>query len=202
MNDKNRVAIYARVSRGEKQETENQLRELREYCQRMNWPIIQEYIDTESGAKGKGERKAFTQMFTDASERKFDIVLFWALDRFTREGLAKTIFYLQQLDSSGVRFHSFKEDYLDSGNELVCDILLSVLASLAKQERKRISERTKAGLETARRKGKILGAPPKIYLIDKIAKLKMEGFSKNAIAQKLKISRGTVYKYIGSTMAL
>lgn len=201
MNDKNRIAIYARVSRGEKQETENQLRELREYCQRMNWPIIQEYIDTESGAKGKGERKAFTQMFADAGERKFDIVLFWALDRFTREGLAKTIFYLQQLNAFGVRFHSFKEDYLNSDNEMVRDILISVLASLAKQERRRISERTKAGLETARRKGKRLGAPPKDHLAGIIHKLKLDGMSKQAIAKKLHVARATVYKYLAKKIS-
>lgn len=196
MSDQKRVAIYARVSTREKQDVENQLRELREYCQRMQFTIVQEYIDTESGAKGKGERKAFTQMFTDANQRKFDTVLFWALDRFSREGLARTIFYLQQLDSYGVRFHSYKEESLNSDSELVRDILLSVLASLAKQERRRISERTKAGLETARRKGKRLGAPPKDHLAGAIHKFKEAGMSKQSIAKKLHLSRATVYKYL------
>lgn len=195
MNDKNRAALYARVSTRERQEVVNQLHELREYCKRMKYAIVREYVDNESGAKGRGERKEFTQMFEDANRKKFDILIFWALDRFSREGLAKTIFYLQQLDSCNVRFHSYREEFLNSDNELVRDILLSVLASLAKQERKRISERTKAGLETARRKGKRLGAPPKTEMIDKIAKLKAEGLSKNAIAKRLKIARGTVHKY-------
>lgn len=189
------VAIYARVSRGKKQEVENQLRELRAYCKRMQYTIYGEYIDRESGAKGKNERKAFAQLFQDASKRLFDIVLFWALDRFTREGLAKTIFYLQQLDSYGVRFRSYREQYLNSDNELVRDILLSVLASLAKQERRRISERTKAGLETARRKGKRIGRPSKAHLQEEIKLLAQKGFSKNAIARKLTIDYKTVLKY-------
>ena len=73
-----------------------------------------------------------------------DTTPFWALDRFTREGLQKTIYYLQQLDNFGVNFHSFTEPYLNTDQEFVRDILISVLASLAKQERRRISERTKA----------------------------------------------------------
>lgn len=195
MNEQKRVAIYARVSTREKQDVENQLQQLREYCQRMQYTIVREYVDSESGTKGRGERKQFTLLFEHASQRQFDIVLFWALDRLTREGLAKTIFYLQQFDSHGVAFHSFKEEYLNSDNELVRDILLSVLASLAKQERRRISERTKAGLETARRRGKHLGAPSKRDVAEKIAKLRVEGLSKSQIAGKLKIARGTVYKY-------
>jgi len=189
------VAIYARVSTKDKQDVTNQLRELRQWVKRMGYAVYQEYVDNESGSKGRGERKQFTKMFQDASQRKFDLVLFWALDRFTREGLQKTIYYLQQLDNCGVKFHSYREEYLNTDNELVKDILISVLASLAKQERRRISERTKAGLETARRKGIQLGAPAKAFLRDDITKLIADGLSKKAIAKKLGVSRVTVYKY-------
>ena len=75
------------------------------------------------------------------------------------------------------------------------NILLSVLASLAKQERQKISDRTKAGLATARRKGKRPGQPTKEYLRDDIAQLASKGLSKSAIAKKFKVSRDTVYKY-------
>lgn len=57
----------------------------------MGYKIYREYIDSESGSKGKGERQQFAKMFADASMRKFDPVLFWALDRFTRKGLQKTV---------------------------------------------------------------------------------------------------------------
>ena len=96
-------------------------------------------------------------------------------------------------------FHSCKEEYLNTNNELVRDILISVLASLAKQERRRISERTKAGLETARKKGKRLGPPSKEYLKYDIAELVEQGLSKKAIAKKLKVSRSTVLKYYPRT---
>ncbi|NIR47273.1 recombinase family protein [candidate division KSB1 bacterium] len=105
--------------------------------------FYQEYVDRGSGSSGRAERAAFSRLFEVARKRKFDLVVFWALDRFTREGLQKTIFYLQQLESFGVHFHSYQEEYLHTDNEMARDILLSVLSSLAKQERVRISERTR-----------------------------------------------------------
>jgi DNA invertase Pin-like site-specific DNA recombinase len=89
-------------------------------------------------------------LFDDAAKRKFDCVLFWALDRFTREGMAQTIMHLQRLASHGVSFHSFTEAHLASDNELVRDVLLALLSSLAKVEAQKISERTKAGREVSR----------------------------------------------------
>ena len=159
---KTRVAIYLRISTTEKgQETDNQLLQLQDFCQRQCWEIIDIYIDRESGRKGRRERAAFAQMFEDAAKRHFDIVLFWSLDRFTREGIRKTIHYLQQLDQLGVRFKSLTEPLLDTENELVAHIVVGVLSYLAQQEAVKISERTKAGLARVKAQGKTLGAPSK-----------------------------------------
>jgi len=73
--------------------------------------------------------------------------------------MATTVGYLQRLTSHGVAFRSFTEEHLSTENELVRNILLATLASLAKLEREKISQRTKAGLERARAKGKVLGRP-------------------------------------------
>jgi len=75
-NHKTQVAIYARVSTKDKQDVENQLRELRRWTKKMGYKIYQEYIDNESGSNGRGQRQQFTQMFQDAAQRKFDLVLF------------------------------------------------------------------------------------------------------------------------------
>ena len=83
-----RTAIYARVSTDKGQDTENQLVQLREYCTRQGWTITNEYVDQASGKTS--ERDAFKRLFEDASRRVFDIVLVWALDRFTREGVLET----------------------------------------------------------------------------------------------------------------
>jgi DNA invertase Pin-like site-specific DNA recombinase len=73
--------------------------------------------------------------------------------------MAATIGYLQRLASHRVGFRSFTEEHLSTENELVRNILLATLASLAKLEREKISQRTKAGLEPARAAGKHLGRP-------------------------------------------
>jgi DNA invertase Pin-like site-specific DNA recombinase len=105
-----RVAIYARVSTDDKgQDPENQLRELRAWCINSGHVIFREYVEHESGRKGADRRKQFAALFDDAAKRKFDCVLFWALDRFSREGMAQTIAHLQRLVSHGVVFHSCTE---------------------------------------------------------------------------------------------
>jgi DNA invertase Pin-like site-specific DNA recombinase len=128
-----RVAIYARVSTSDKgQDPENQLRELRAWCVNSGHTIAQEYVEAETDRKGADKRKRFAALFEDAAKRKFDLVLFWALDRFSREGMAQTIGHLQRLNSYGVSFHSYTEPHLATDNELVRNILLALLSSLAK----------------------------------------------------------------------
>ena len=116
-----RIAIYARVSTDDKgQEPENQLRQLREWC--AGHEIAREYIDRETGRKGINGRKQFAALFEDAHKRKFDTVLFWSLDRFSREGMVPTILHLQRLASYGVGFHSYTEAHLATDNELVRNV--------------------------------------------------------------------------------
>ena len=98
-------------------------------------------------------------MMLAASQNRFDRLVFWALDRLSREGVAKTIKYLQDLKGWGVEWRSYTQPFLDTGNEMVNDIVLSVLAALAKQERAVIAERTLAGLQRARKAGKKFGRP-------------------------------------------
>ncbi len=156
------VALYARVSTKDKgQDVENQLAQLREFCERQGYVIHDEYMDDESGTKGKRERDGFNRLFEDASKRKFDVVLVWSLDRFTREGIGKTIFYLQQLDGLGVNFKSYTEQYLDTDNELIRHVVLGMLAYFAKLQREKISENTKSALARKKAQGVKLGQPSK-----------------------------------------
>lgn len=178
------VAIYARVSTRDRQEAENQLREIRSYCKKQAWPVIREYIDRESG--GSATRPAFRRLFADAHQRKFDLILFWALDRFSREGVLKTLTYLHELESAGVEFKSYTERYIDSSG-IFKEAILAILATLAKQERIRLSERVKAGLDRARAAGKRVGRPKlPAPLTNEIRRLYRSGLSKRAIARRLR----------------
>jgi len=194
-----RVAIYARVSTDDKgQNSENQLIALREWCTRSGHEIAAEYVEHESGKKGTERRRQFARLFEDAHRREFDLVLFWALDRFSREGMVQTIMHLQKLDSYGVKFHSYTEAHLNTDNELVANVLLAFLSTLAKTEAQKISERTKAGLERARRRGAKIGRPRlEEGLRSEITQRLAEGATPFAVARTLGIDRKTVLKYAG-----
>ena len=156
-----RVAIYTRVSTAHGgQEPLNQLMQLRAWCAAADHQIVREYTDQVSGAKSVSNRPQLAAMMEDAHRRQFDVVLVWALDRLSREGMVPTITLLQRLASYGVAFHSYSEPMLSTDNELVRDIVLAVMASLAKVEHQKIGERTKAGLQRARANGKRLGREP------------------------------------------
>lgn len=166
------VAIYARVSTRDKQETLNQLAQLREFCRRQGWQAPTEYIDRETGSTPA--REEFQKMLLDASQRKFDLILFWALDRLTREGTLATLQYLERLTSYQVGYKSFTEPYLDSCGTFK-DVVISLLATMAKQERLRMGERVRAGIAQARRDGKRLGRPPlRTLTVGEIARLRSE----------------------------
>jgi DNA invertase Pin-like site-specific DNA recombinase len=185
-----RVAIYCRVST-DRQETENQALQLREFAAKQGWTVSHEYVDYESG--GKADRAQFQQMLSDAHRRKFDLLLFWALDRFGREGALKTLQHLERLESYGVAYRSFTEQYIDSAG-IFKEVVVAIIATLAKQERIRRSERTKAGLQRVRAAGRHLGPPRRLngQHTAAIASLRSQGLSGREIARRLTISEGSV----------
>jgi DNA invertase Pin-like site-specific DNA recombinase len=194
-----KVAIYARVSTKDKgQDTENQLRELRQFAASSGWTIAREYIDHESAKSG--DRDEFQAMLADASKRKFKAVLVWALDRFTREGIEATFAYVRQLKDGGVDFVSYSEPHFRTTGP-AGTLMLAVAALIAEQERKRISDRTKAGLETARRWGQVLGRPAIKVDTARVIELHKAGDGVIKIASALscsgqKISRETVRRIL------
>ena len=184
-----KICVYARVST-DKQDTENQLRELREFAAKQGWQITREYVD--EGISGtKAERAELQQMFSDASRRKFDLVLFWALDRLSREGVLQTLQYLNRLDSYGVGYRSYTEPFFDSCG-VFKDAIVAIMATLAKQESVKRSERTRAGLAVARARGSVFGRPRLVASASEVARLRATGLSGRAIAKQLGISEGSV----------
>jgi DNA invertase Pin-like site-specific DNA recombinase len=192
------ACLYARVSTKDvRQDTENQLLALREYCAKQGWQIAAEYVDHETG--GTSKRPQFQQMFTDARARKFDMVFFWSLDRFSREGVTETLNHLQRLTGYGVAWRSYTEEYLDSCG-MFRDAVLAILAVIAKQERVRRSERAKAAIERLRKQGRTdhLGRPRKILNRDKIRQMHQQGIGMRAIGKQFRISAMSVSRIVAS----
>lgn len=190
-----KTALYVRCStKNHNQDVENQLIQLKAFCERSAYEIVKVYQDYESG--DHKTRKGFNEMLNDARTRKFQLLVFWSLDRFSRSGTRQTIQYLQLLESYHVIYKSYTEQYIDSAG-IFSDVIISILSTLAKQEKVRLSERVKAGLDRARTKGRI-GGRPKLNqeLIAKIRELKSQGFSNRHIGRELKIGNSTVGQYV------
>jgi Site-specific recombinases, DNA invertase Pin homologs len=193
-----RAALYLRVSTADGEQTEdNQRRELREFLDTEGYNLAAEYVDHESGRKGRREREAFDRMFRAAENREFDILVFWSLDRFSREGIRKTISYLKQLDALGVDFRSYTEPYLNTDHELISHILLAVMSYFNEYEDEKISRRTKAGLERAREQGKQIGRPSKFHRYkEDLEAMIDEGCSMAEMKRRTGLAYNTVKKYV------
>lgn len=191
-----KVALYGRVSTKDgRQDAENQLIQLRDYCAKQKWEIVHEYVDHETG--GHSRRKHFQQMFADARVGKFDLLLFWSLDRLSREGVLETLQHLERLTDAGVEYRSHTEAFLDSTGPFK-EAIIGILAAIAKQERARRSERAAAAIARLRRQGKTdhLGRNRLLigHKLEQIRKLHAEGLSLRAIGKQLHVSPMTVMR--------
>jgi putative DNA-invertase from lambdoid prophage Rac len=185
-----RCALYVRCSTSE-QDTENQLAQLRQWAESQGWEVVRVYEDYATGKNSA--REQLQAMFVDAEHKRFDCLCFWALDRLTREGPLKTLLHLERLSNAGIKVKSFTEPWLDTTTAMG-ELLAPIVAWVGKQERIRISERTKAGLQTARRKGKVLGRPKLVVDRQRIAELHNSGLSVRQIAAGMGCSSGFVHK--------
>jgi len=145
-----------RVSKSDAtQDPENQKEPLKKLAESLGLEVVGEYTDMASG--GNSNRPKFQKMLKDSKEKKFNIILVWSLDRFSREGIINTLHYLEELRKSGIALKSLQESWLDTSDGGMGQLLIAIFSWVARQERERISERTKAGLQRAKLGGKKLG---------------------------------------------
>ena len=148
-----RVGIYARVSTHDQQTLPMQLERMREYIEHRGWTLAAEVEEVGSGAKTRPKRE---ELLRRAKRREIDAILVWKLDRFGRS-LADLVMTLNELREMGVVFVSLTES-LDfstpSGRAMA-----GILSTFAEFERDIIRERVKAGIASAREKGKAHGRP-------------------------------------------
>jgi len=184
-----KAAIYARVSTKDKgQDVQNQLMQLKRYAAAQGWEVA-EYIDHESGKHS--DRDAFRKMFAAAAAREVDVVLVWALDRLTREGVWVTFDHIRKLTSYGVQFESLTEAHFRTTGP-AGELMIAIAAWIAKQERARISERTKAGMARVMAQGKHVGRPKAVFKHWRVIKLRDAGLSWTEISRKMRIPASTL----------
>ena len=192
-----RLALYARCSTSD-QSVNLQLDSLRDYANARRFEMVDEYIDEGvSGAKVK--RPALDRLLADAHRRRFDAVLVWKLDRLGRS-LSHLIRVVDQLGSLGVDLVSLGDPGLDTTNPHG-RLIFSIMGAVAEFERDLIRERTRAGLASARRRGKRLGRPRCPFSLAKAQTLLASGLSVSAAARELGISRATLRRALAENVS-
>lgn len=194
------IAIYYRVSterqdlKSQKDATEAWLAGLSEEKKPKKILVFED-----EGLSGKHtERPAYQDMLKAAYGGKFDTIVVYRLDRFSRNA-SDAIKTLLSLDEIGVGFISVTQPVLNLGHENPFRrTMLAAFAEIAEIERQTIVTRVKAGLDAARQRGVKLGAPSKISDETKIHidRLRSEGLSLRAIAKRIGISYGAVQKIV------
>jgi len=188
-----KVALYARVSTSN-QETANQLLILRQWAESAGHQIVAEFVD--EGISGKtSKRPAFQQMLESARRLEFELLCFWALDRLSREGALETMLHLRRLTEYGVKWRSHTEEYINSLGPFA-DVIVSLMGTIAKLERVKLSERTKAGLARTKARGTVLGrrANETNYTAARQAKIDFPNASTRALARIVGCSAETVIR--------
>ena len=189
-----KAAIYCRVSTSD-QKTDMQLMDLRKYAKDRGMSIHQEYVD--NGISGSiKKRPALDKLMADAKKKRFDLVVVWRFDRFARSSrhLVEALHTFRHL---GIDFISFNEN-IDTSSPLG-EAIFTIISAMSQLERDIIRERVKAGLKTARNKGKTLGRPKLSVDINKIKEMQNNGDSVRDIARRMNVSTATVSRLLNSS---
>lgn len=158
------VAIYARVSTDDKdQNPETQLMPLREYCQRQNWGVFEEFVDFVP-AGDHARRYRWNCLLLEASWKHFDVILVYRLDRAFRTML-DGVNTLERLRGWGVGFRSYSEPYIDTTTPMG-ELMFHISAAWAQLERGILAERVTAGMARAKAQGIHVGRPRVIDQVD------------------------------------
>ena len=190
-----RIAIYARVST-DKQTCENQLQELRVIAERMNYTIVSEFVDNGiSGMKTRQDRPALDQLMKSATQRKFDMVMCWSIDRLGRS-LQNLVEILNELQAMKIDLF-FLQQGMDTSTPSG-RMIFSVFGAIGEFERNLIRERVIAGQKRAVANGVKMGRPSKMNdgMRSAIQLLREKGMGIKQIARELKVGIGTVYSVI------
>jgi DNA invertase Pin-like site-specific DNA recombinase len=190
-----RAAIYVRVSTTD-QHPEAQLHPLREYAEARGFDVVDEYID--HGVSGaKDSRPALDRMMTAARRRDLDVIVTVKLDRIARS-VQHLVGVASEFEALGVDL-VVRDQSIDTSTP-TGKLTFHVLAALAEFERDLIRERTQAGLDLARKRGKRFGRPPATdsKQRERIVRLRKSGHSLRTIAERVGVGRGTVQRVLAA----
>jgi DNA invertase Pin-like site-specific DNA recombinase len=193
-----RAALYMRVStKGHGQTTETQAVALRDYAGHRVFEIVEQYRD-EGISGSKDSRPALDRLMKDARTRKFDVAIVARFDRFARS-VSHLLRALEEFNHLGIDFVSLSES-IDTSTPMG-KMIFTVLGAVAELERNLIKERVHMGISRARKEGKQLGRPKRIFDRQK-AQMMLQTMSAREVARQLGVSRGVVKRILSGPDAL
>ncbi len=191
-----KVALYCRVSTSTKEQTtENQIRELKSYCERMDYEVVKIYEDEVSGAKSRENRPAYSELCKDAFLKRFDTIIGWDVSRFGRS-MKEFVHFLSDMDEKGIGVIAVKNG-LDT-NSSSGRMMMKLIGVLEEWNREMLIERTNAGLARTVANGTKLGRKSVLTpsIKRKILDAKRDGLSIRKIAGEVGINRGAVQRFL------
>ena len=188
-----RAALYLRVST-DRQSTENQRPEVEQLARARGYTVAHVYEEQASAAK---HRPMYEQMLKNARRGKFDVLVVWAIDRFGRS-MNGNLTDVLELDRIGVTVVSVRESWLDTGGP-VRNLLIAIFSWVAEQERSRLVERTKAGMDAARRRGAKIGRPKKRVDVERARELRADGKALREVAALMGVGTATLHRALAAS---
>jgi DNA invertase Pin-like site-specific DNA recombinase len=187
-----RASFYVRVST-DAQTVENQIHELQKVAERRGWDVVEVYKDAGiSGAKGRNGRPGLDSLLNDATRRKFDVVMAWAIDRLGRS-LSDLLDTIQHLEAYCVDLY-LDQQAIDTTTPMG-KLIFQVTGAFAEFERTMIRQRIKAGLKRTVAQGVKLGRPKIDSTTErKVRKQLAKGVGILKVAKSLRIGTGTVQR--------
>ena len=153
-----RVTFYARVSTDKDEQKHSYKNQITHYEEKIknvfNWTFVDGYMDEGITGTSINKRDDFNRMIEDANNKKFDLILTKDICRFARNTVDTLVTTRELLKNGiGVFFELDNINTLSSEGEL----RLTIMASLAQDESRKISERVRFGFEKSIKKGVVLG---------------------------------------------
>lgn len=194
-----KVTIYARISTDNLgQDVDRQLHEVRAFCERMQYEVVNEYVD-EGFARTTRNRPALDKLIKDARQRKFKLVISDELSRFA--GTPTLLLnLLEDLKIYGVCLVSVKEG-IDTSTP-IGEMVATMLSAISKMELFNISHRVKSGIKNARRKGDGGWGRPSNLTNEKEREIRLmrlkEGWGIRKLSREFKVGQTTVRRVLAA----
>ena len=190
-----RAAIYHKSEKNTiEEETLRQIKELEDWCTKRGFDVSQKYIETNGDGR---QRPIFIQMMKDATKGRFDVLAVWSFRNFRRFAGVKDVKTISDLKRLGVMFVSYKEPFFDTTDNY-SDALVSMFDWIADEEAKTVSQKTKTGLDKARREGTVIGRPKTKLDEQKIMEMRKQGKSLRDLSEVFGTSKETIRRILAA----